>query len=35
MYNNMNKYILNAFIAGSLAAGLTGCDENSWNDHYL
>lgn len=35
MYNNMNKYILNAFIAGSLAAGLAGCDENSWNDHYL
>lgn len=31
----MNKNILNALIAGSVAMGLAGCSENSWNDHYL
>lgn len=31
----MNKNIINSFIAGSAAIALAGCNENSWNDHYL
>lgn len=31
----MNKYIKNSFIAGITALTITGCGENSWNDHSL
>ena len=31
----MNKNILYAFMAGATAFGLAGCNENSWNNHFL
>lgn len=31
----MNKIISNALLIGAVALGVTGCKENSWNDHYL
>lgn len=31
----MNKYIINSFLAGVATLAMTGCGENTWNDHNL